>query len=124
MKKIAIIGMLASVQYEAIQGMTKLGNLEQKEDAEHYHTIGHKCPVRIQLADGANLEKDSTLIFVPSEDAINLNVNVQFLPMTKDDRESGNVEAIVTVMGSLSIDTGIKLNVIPNKFNLGSVLVA
>ncbi|HID71055.1 MAG TPA: hypothetical protein EYP35_11555 [Desulfobacterales bacterium] len=122
MKKVAIIGLLASVEYEAIQGMTVLGNTEQKADAEHYATIGYKCPARVQLAD-VKVDEDSTLIFVPSKEAIEQNVNVQFLPMSEEDREHNNYEVIITVMGALTSSTGKKLNVIPNKFNLGSVLV-
>ena len=124
MKKLQIVGMLASVEYEAIQGMTVLGNVEQGATAEHYHNIGFKCPVRVQLEGSANIEESSSLIFVPSADAIEHNVNVQFLPMTDEDRANKNVQAVVTVMGYLTLPTGKKLNVIPNKFNLGSVVVA
>jgi len=122
MKKVAIIGMLASIEYEAIQGMTKLGNVEQQNDAEHYATIGFSCPARIQL-DKVKIKKDSTLIFVPSKLAIENNVDVQFLPMSKDDRKNRNVEVVVKVQGALTIITGSKLNVIPNKFDLGQVVV-
>ena len=124
MKKLQIVGMLASVEYEAIQGMTVLGNLEQSAEAEHYHTIGYKCPVRVQLEGTAKLKKDTELIFVPSPDAIEQNINVQFLPMSKEDRQNKNVEAVVTVMGHLTLPTGKTLNVIPNKFPLGKVVVA
>lgn len=133
MKKVAIVGLLASVEFVAIQGMTVKGNTEQQSDAEHFHNIGWKAPARVQLADGTKLKKDSALIFVPSEDAINNNVNVQFLPMTKEDRKNNNVQVIITVTGALTNAVTIesvldktrdRVNVIPNKFNLGSVLVA
>jgi len=122
MKKVAIIGLLASVQYEVIQGVTILGNVANGGDAEHIHNIGYKCPVRIQL-DNCKIKKNSVIQFVPSQDAIQYNVNVQFLPMSKADRKSCNVEAVVTVTGAITLATGSKLNVIPNKFNLGSVVI-
>jgi len=132
MKKVQIIGLLASVEFQAIQAMTKLGNVVNKGDAEHYHTIGWKAPARVQLAD-VKIKKDDSLIFIPSQEAIDNNVNVQFLPMSKGDRKSLNVPVVITVNGSLTnavtIDSTMdksrdRVNVLSNKFNLGSVLVA
>lgn len=120
MRKLQIIGMLASIEFEAIVSGTVSGDPIQKRESINNHVIGHKCPVRIQL-DG-KIKKDSVLLFIPSKLAIDNNVNVQFLPYTNEDRKNGNIEAVVTVMGEITLVTGSRLNVIPNKFPLGSVI--
>jgi len=125
MKKLQIVGLLASVVYEEIKASTVMGDTANKVNAGHIHTIGYKCPARVQLDTSASvkIKKGQSLIHIPSADAIKHNITVKFLPMSKEDRKQLNVEVVICVDGQLTNETGKRLNVIPNKFDLGAVVI-